>query len=686
MKRQSFCLFVISFAVGAASHARGQQPNLTTLDFPAATSTQGWGINIYRDIVGVYTAADSTGHGFIWTAGRFASIDYPGAALTGSYGINDRGDVVGLYATTPTGSHHGFLMTRDGKFTALDFPGAASTEGAGINNRGEITGLYTLADGSTHGFLLNAGGFTNIDYPGAPLSFGNGIGSSGAVVGNYRNSQTHGYLLTGKDFSSVDVPGATFTGAYGVSPDGTIIGRFTDAQNVTHGYLLSGGRFTTIDVPGATFTGGAAINSNGDIAGRYVSKFVSHAFLLAKPPAKYTITDLGVLPGGKFSQATLVNDNGLIAGLANQPGGDQHSILWQGAHMLDIGKSGLGGPNNAAFGVNSRGTVLVQAESAATDPNQENFCAYGTGLKCLPALWRGGVMTQLPLLGGNNGTVGVINQRGEAAGIAETAIRDPECPTGVSVAGTGPQVLDFQAVIWGPRAGEVHALPPLPGDTVSMALSINENGQAVGASGHCSNTVLPPFAFGPHAVLWERDGSVIDLGTLGGPIDAKAGIGHMALSLNNLAQVVGGSALPDSSVHGFLWSPDSGMRDLGTLPGDAGSVGSAINDLGQIVGASVDNDGNPRGYLWQNGVMMDFNTLVGESPMFILFTSGINNHGEIVGFGATDAGDVHAFVATPTGETGGGEFSPMVLSPEVRGLIRSRLPINRIRAHRPSHD
>ena len=94
------------------------------------------------------------------------------------------------------------------------------------------------------------------------------------------------------------------------------------------------------------------------------------------------------------------------------------------------------------------------------------------------------------------------------AGIAENSTRDPECPTGLALNGTGPQVLDFEAVIWGPRQGEIRELPPLPGDTVGVALWINDNGQAVGASGACANTVLPPLASGPHAVLWEKDGSV----------------------------------------------------------------------------------------------------------------------------------------------------------------------------------
>jgi probable HAF family extracellular repeat protein len=678
----------LSFTLSTLSKVAAQDSTLTTIDFPGATQTQAWGVNAYRDVVGIYTAADTSGHAFLFSAGQFTKVDYPDAALSGVYGINDHGEIVGLYASTPTGPHHGYLIGKDRRFVPIDYPGAASTEAAGINNQGDITGLYTLADGSTHGFLRNRQGFVNIDYPGTTLSFGNGIGRSGDIVGNYfSGGVVRGYLLSYGYQGSIEYPGATFTGAYGIDPEGNIVGRYRDAANVTHGYRFSAGKFTTIDIAGATFTGIAATNMEGDIAGRYVAAGVTHAFLVSQAPTHYTLTDLGTLPGGTFSQAAFIGNNGVIAGLASTADGTQHAVLWQQGRIFDLAKSGAKGLNSGAFGINGRGQALLQAESSSVDQNLENFCAYGTGFKCLPFLWQNGVATQLPTLGGNNGTVGVINNAGEAVGLAENGVRDPDCPVGKSVSGTGPQALDFEAVIWGPRQGEIRELRPLRGDTVGVALGINDSGQATGASGSCANTSFPPFAFGPHAVLWEKDGSPIDLGSLGGTIDFAAGIGHMGLFINNAGHVVGASALPgNKTTHGFLWTRNTGMRDLGTLPGDESSVGLGINESGEVVGASFDADGNPRGFLWQHGAMTDFNTLIpAKSPLYVLFAGAINAKGEIAGFGSTDGGDIHAFVATPDTTVAANERNTPLVTEEVetgrvsmpesiRALVRQRMP------------
>jgi probable HAF family extracellular repeat protein len=406
------------------------------------------------------------------------------------------------------------------------------------------------------------------------------------------------------------------------------------------------------------------------------------AALAAAQPVHYTVTDLGTLPGGTFSIANNVSREGFAVGLStinSSPTSPEQAVFWnsRSPHTVTPLSGGLGGPNSEAWGIGG-GRIVGQAETSTSDPNNENFCCFGTGLDCVPFVWHDGVMTALPLLGGNNG--GVFNNpnlRGQVAGVAENDTRDPQCPA--------PQVLDYKPVIWGPGAGQIQRLALLSGDTVGIATSINETGQAVGTSGSCANTPLLPLVSGPHAVLWEADGSATDLGNLGGPMI------NVALWINNKDQVVGGSSLgPDSTVSylndAFLWTKETGMQDLGTLPGDVASQGLAISDSGVVVGPSYDPAGNIRAFIWQSGVMTDLNTLVpADSPLYLLFAGVINSSGEISGFGVTSSGDLHGFLLTPVTGAQDDSFSPVAQSAlkaiaqseNVRQQISARLRFRR---------
>ena len=125
-------------------------------------------------------------------------------------------------------------------------------------------------------------------------------------------------------------------------------------------------------------------------------------------------------------------------------------------------------------------------------------------------------------------------------------------------------------------------------------------------------------------VLWEADGSVHDLGNLGGTVNTHLlGVGNAALAINNGGQVTGVSALPGNQTnHAFLWTTETGMRDLGTLPGDVNSAGLGINDRGDVVRASIDGPletGTPHPFIWQNGLMSDLNALMpADSSLLML--------------------------------------------------------------------
>jgi probable HAF family extracellular repeat protein len=368
------------------------------------------------------------------------------------------------------------------------------------------------------------------------------------------------------------------------------------------------------------------------------------------PPVHYHITDLGTL-GGPYSTAYTVTNSGFVSGGATLSNGTEHAILWYRGKKLDIGTPGLGGDatslDSIAFTVNRLAEVVGAAEPSVQQKDSENFCGFGSGLKCLPFRWQQGAMTALPTFGGTNGAAVSINDFGQVTGVAEETTTDPRC--------VAPQTHDFAAALWGPGKGGIQKLRPFPGDTVGIGLWINDKGQVVGQSGLCSNTILPPLANGPRAVLWEN-GAVIDLGNLGGSCmngckSAALGVfGNTPLYISNRGLVVGLSTLAgEQTFHAFSWSKETRkMQDLGTIPGDYASAAIGVNDRGEVVGLSLDKTGSPRAFLRRNGMMLDLNTLLpANSPIYALVAQFINASGEIAGFGVNSSGQTHAFLATP---------------------------------------
>src|ERR1700722_11481616 len=387
-----------------------------------------------------------------------------------------------------------------------------------------------------------------------------------------------------------------------------------------------------------------------------------------RPAAHYTVTDLGTLSGGNFSQPFFITKNGRVAGSSNLAYGSSHAVVWASKQAADLGT--LGGSNSIAFGVNNYSYAVGEDETSASDPNGEDFCGFGTHLICLPFESAKGVMNPLPTLGGNNGVAMAISNRGEVAGFAEDSTPDTGCPA--------PQALHFKPVVW--EKGVIHKLPTFGGDPDGVAQEINDNGQVVGGSGTCAtfNTNFLYNLVPVHALLWEK-GKATDLGNLGGKT-GQAG-GNIAYDINNQGQVVGNSDLRgDKTFHAFLWTRKTGMQDLGKLSGDVASVSISINDAGSIVGASLDKKFNPRAFLWEKGVMTDLNTLVaGHSPLYLLTGCSINSRGEITGLGMTHTGEIHTYLATPThgvasgDSTSQGAIRRRILSDDARKQLQQQL-------------
>jgi probable HAF family extracellular repeat protein len=373
----------------------------------------------------------------------------------------------------------------------------------------------------------------------------------------------------------------------------------------------------------------------------------------AQNPSHYKVTDLGAL-GGTYSYAYGINNAGVVSGGAATPsqadGLSQTAVLWYpGLPPINLGT--LGGAecpacNSEAGGPNAAGVSAIISEAANSDPHGEDVCAFGTHRQCLASTWKNGKLTALPLLsGGNNSQALWINNHGELAGFSETSVEDPTC---ASI--TPYQLLQIEGVIWEPD-GKIRELRPLPGDTISFALGINEKGQSVGVSGLCSNTNFPfyinPGASAAHGVLWEKDGTPIDLGNLGSASFT------VPAAINDEGEVVGASKVADGTVHPFLWTREAGMHDLGE-PDGALATGipccHTINSRSEVVGFSMGPNG-PHAYLWKHGQVIDLNSAIpANSGWILLFSESINDRGQIAGWGVNPTGEAHGFLLTPLEE------------------------------------
>jgi probable HAF family extracellular repeat protein len=209
----------------------------------------------------------------------------------------------------------------------------------------------------------------------------------------------------------------------------------------------------------------------------------------------------------------------------------------------------------------------------------------------------------------------------------------------------------------------------------SEGLGINDNGDVVGWAHTGSQT--------EHAFVYSN-GVMQDIGSYFGNRQSHAA------AINYFGQVVGGTYGDDGSRSAFLYSYGTvtdlgfpgaarGINELGQIVGwaytgvsgflapqravlysngavqDIGTLGldwswaNDINNSGQIVGASYGTGfASSHAFVYSDGVMRDLNSFLPTgSGWELLEARGINNSGQIVGYGKLD-GKYHAFLMTPT--------------------------------------
>jgi probable HAF family extracellular repeat protein len=178
----------------------------------------------------------------------------------------------------------------------------------------------------------------------------------------------------------------------------------------------------------------------------------------------------------------------------------------------------------------------------------------------------------------------------------------------------------------GGRWEDLGDLPGFPDFKDFNPAGINDSGWIVGAALN-ENYAARPF-------LWTPERGMQDLGTLGG----KSG---RATAVNNAGQVVGGADIANKDLrHAFIWSESDGMRDLGILPGEVsptlvfhyGGLSSealAVNDHGHIAGWATPPDEAVQHAMMCSvtGDMKD----VYSAAMPYRYVTAISNNGHVLG-------------------------------------------------------
>lgn len=263
---------------------------------------------------------------------------------------------------------------------------------------------------------------------------------------------------------------------------------------------------------------------------------------------------------GVWSQATDLNDNGVVSGIVATDDGQQRAVIWKGGQQVDLGDVGLG--YVYASGLNNRDQVV----GTVTQPDWSDRAF----------VWQKGVMTVLPLPAGAATSVGwSVNERGDVLGRIDGE-------------GTPP---GGRPVVWD-RA----ATPRYVGPAGVRANDMNVNGLVAGAVEREPLGVLDAATVDrtgvtrlptPHGAPGEAR-AVNDLGIVAGyengtvrqalawvlgypvPLAPPAGrtvSGSAAIDVNGKGQVVGSISVPGPSGaltdRAVLWDLTSVIRRLG---------------------------------------------------------------------------------------------------------------------------
>ena len=236
-----------------------------------------------------------------------------GYTLSQVQGVSDDGTVVGQLTDNKTLDSVGFMRSPGGVFTEYSVPNSYATWMYGRNGTAANAGYYQDIKNPQylHGFMLQGGKMTVVNYPKANNTWLFDVNLLGAAVGSFSSSPslTKGFMLVNGNYTTIAYPGAQATYALAINDNGAVVGSY--ATSVNNGFFWQNGKFTTINHPRAKYgTVLNGVNNSGVIVGNRLSGDRDFGFIYENGAFKYI-----VYPGGDFTLAGGINNNGLISGL-----------------------------------------------------------------------------------------------------------------------------------------------------------------------------------------------------------------------------------------------------------------------------------------------------------------------------------------------------------------------------------
>jgi uncharacterized protein (TIGR03437 family) len=243
-------------------------------------------------------------------------------------------------------------------------------------------------------------------------------------------------------------------------------------------------------------------------------------------------------------------------------------------------------------------------------------------------------------------------------------------------------------VLYPITGGAATILPTPSGAGGGVAFGVNSTGAVAGGTISQGGTVFNPL-------LWKNNKPQA--------LPILSGYSQSAAVSVNDSGVAAGAAFvmdfdeltdPTAAAHAVLFNTDATVTDLGVLPNDRSSFATGINNSGTVVGFSNTNvpdftlqlaaifyepQLNYRAFVYTNGQMYDLNRLlVNGTDWTLSFASAINNVGQIIGTGmvaGANGPEQHGFLLTPVGGpsvtsvVGAGLSTPAVTSISPNGLF-----------------